>query len=116
MNCSAATVYIVFQEQLLTGGQLISSANPDAPYEPFSVPGGGIGITTTFAIDGNDILTWHNATFVDGQAYFCEQDSKIYALFYDLYYQGYPINCEIVSLVVIPGKKAYSRSRRIKLI
>jgi hypothetical protein len=91
---------------LFTGGQLIST-NPGTPYQPLAVSSGGFGtITTAFATDGNNFLTWQNLNFTNGEAYFCEQGVQINALFDGLYYQGYPPNCEIVSLVVIPGKKA----------
>jgi hypothetical protein len=116
LDCSAAAVYIVFQEQLFTNGQLIST-NSDITYQLFAPSSGGVGtITTSFAIDGNNLLTWQNLTFVDGHAYFCQQGDQVNALFYGLYYQGgYPPNCEIVSLVVIPGKKANVWLGTIKL-
>ena len=103
-DCSMAAVYIVYQQQLFIDGQLIST-NPGTPYQPFAVSSGGVGtIITTFAIDMNNFLTWRNLNFTNGEAYFCEQALQINALFDGLYYQGYPPNCEIVSLVAIPGK------------
>jgi hypothetical protein len=98
-----AAVYIVYQQQLFIDGQLIST-NPGTPHQPFAVSSGGVGtITTTFAIDVNNFLTWQNLNFTNGEAYFCEQVLQINALFDGLYYQSYPPNCEIVSLVAIPG-------------
>jgi hypothetical protein len=102
-DCSMAAVYIVYQQQLFIDGQLIST-NPGTPHQPFAVSSGGVGtITTTFAIDVNNFLTWQNLNFTNGEAYFCEQVLQINALFDGLYYQSYPPNCEIVSLVAIPG-------------
>jgi hypothetical protein len=102
-NCNTAAVYIVYKEQLFVGGQLIST-NPGTLYQPLSVSGGGVGtITTTFAIDGNNFLTWQNLNFTNGEAYFCEQGTQINALFDGLQSQGYPPDCEIVSLIAIPG-------------
>ena len=84
-DCTTSPIYTITNGQLtatMNGVVYTYSASSGvgfAPFIPSTVPG---TITTTFTLGGNQILSWQNSAFFNGQASFCAlSNGTVYAVF-----------------------------------
>ena len=85
-DCTNSPIYTISPSGALTasvnGVVYTYSTSPGVPYTAFipsTVPG---TITTTFGTGANQVLTWRNAAFFNGQAAFCALgNGTVYAVF-----------------------------------
>ena len=85
-DCTTSPIYTISNGQLtaIVNGVVFtystSSGVAFAPFIPSTVPG---TITTTFALGGgNQVLSWQNSAFFNGQASFCAlSNGTVYAVF-----------------------------------
>jgi hypothetical protein len=84
-DCTTSPIYTISNGQLtatINGVVYIYSTSTSvsfAPLIPSTVPG---TITTTFTLGGNQVLSWQNSAFFNGQASFCAlSNGTVYAVF-----------------------------------
>lgn len=84
-DCTTSPIYVIKNGVLtanLNGTIYTYSTSPGVAYAPLvpnTVPG---SITTTFSLSNNQILTWQNPAFFNGQAAFCAlSNGTVYAVF-----------------------------------
>ncbi|KAL9110889.1 MAG: hypothetical protein Q9227_004689 [Pyrenula ochraceoflavens] len=98
-GCNTGSSFYLINNELYEDGLEISTF-PGLPYMVLAGSTQVSSITTSFALEDN-VLTWRNSNFTDGQALFClGSNGLIYAVFDQ---SQTPTDCSPTQLSAIPG-------------
>lgn len=103
-SCTDATVFVLgFNLAVAAGDPIFTIAG--RRYQPFTTngPAPANAITTDFEDGGGGFLSWSNAAFVNGVAFFCQVavSGQVYITF-EADQTQWPVDCVAVSIQILP--------------